>query len=78
MPKQYMTRNYPQTGSGQRHMQRDINELASEGWVVASTQVSSEGYAAGKTCCLGCLFLPLALLGRKPNSIQVMFERETA
>jgi len=54
----------------------EIDKLANEGWEVKSKEVSSQGWDAGATCCLGCLFLPLALLGKKSNIITVIMERE--
>jgi len=62
----------------ERAMQRGIKKEAKKGWEVASTEVVSEGYAAGKTCCLGCLFFPLALLGRKGNRYKVQYRKEVA
>lgn len=53
-----------------------INELAAQGWVMKSNTVLPQGYDFGRTCCLGCLFLPLALLGRNKNLIQVVMERD--
>jgi hypothetical protein len=45
------------------------------GWEVQDTQVLNEGYSASKTCCLGALFLPLALLGKKKDHFKVTFRR---
>jgi len=39
-------------------------------------RVTQQGWSATKTCLLGCLFLPLALLGKKDNVIAVIMERE--
>ena len=39
-----------------------IRKLMTEGWKVVTTHSQAQGYDAGKTCCMGCLFLPLALL----------------
>jgi hypothetical protein len=61
---------------------RAISKAVSDGWVVDSFQVHDmrQGWACWKTCCLGLLFLPLALLGRKPDEYEyiVTFSRETA
>ncbi len=75
MAKEYKTLTFEDTASGRRKMARVINELAEEGWVLKSKEVSSQGWSAGTTCCLGCLFFPLALLGKKKNLILVTMER---
>ncbi|OGM14385.1 hypothetical protein A3D84_04160 [Candidatus Woesebacteria bacterium RIFCSPHIGHO2_02_FULL_42_20] len=53
-----------------------MDELANTGWEVKSKEVTQQGWDFYKTCCLGALFLPLALLGKKENVIQVIMERE--
>jgi hypothetical protein len=57
-------------------MQNGIKAMQNKGWTVVNTQVVPQGYGFLKTCCLGCLFLPLALLGRKPEKYQVTYQRE--
>ena len=52
--------------------------MATQGWKVHSKETAQQGYSGGKTCCLGVIFLPLALLGKKNNIITVIFERDTA
>lgn len=52
-----------------------IKKLLSEGWTVKTTNSQAQGYKAGKTCCLGCLFLPLALLGRKKDVVEYVLEK---
>jgi hypothetical protein len=60
-----------------RHeMDRGIKQMQKDGWSVVTVDVVPQGYGFLKTCCLGCLFLPLALLGRKPEKFQVMYRRE--
>lgn len=56
-------------------MARGIRKMEKRGWEVVSTEAVEQGYGAFKTCCLGCLFLPLALLGRKPAVYKVQFRR---
>jgi hypothetical protein len=56
-------------------MTKGINKWQKAGWTVVSTEVVPQGFGAAKTCCLGCLFLPLALLGRKPEQYKVMYQR---
>ena len=57
-------------------MAEDIETLGNEGWEIHSKEVVQQGFSFGKTCCLGCIFLPLALLGKKDNTIHVIFQRE--
>ena len=56
-------------------MAKGIKNLESQGWRVSSTTELQQGWDAGNTCCLGCLFLPLALLGKKDSHFQVTFEK---
>lgn len=64
------------TVSGRTQMAADIDRLSNDRWEIKSKDVSKQGFDAGKTCCLGALFLPLALLGKKDNIITVIMERE--
>ena len=65
------TKTYTSAGA----MKRGIRKMSARGWKVVSTAVDSRGYGCGKTVLYGCLFLPLALLGKKPNRYLVTFER---
>lgn len=58
-----------------RAMQRGIKKMEGQGWEVMSTEAVEQGYSGCKTCCLGCLFFPLALLGRKPEQYKVQYRR---
>ena len=77
MAKEYRTLVFEDNVNGRREMARAIDHMASEGWEIKSKEVSSQGWDASSTCCLGCLFLPLALLGKKDNIITVILERES-
>ncbi len=74
--KEYKTLHFQDTSSGRSKMSKEIDSLSLEGWQIKSKEVSNEGWDMGKTCCLGILFLPLALLGRKNNTITVIMERD--
>jgi hypothetical protein len=76
MAKEYKTLVFEDTADGRRNMGVEIDKLAGDGWEIKSKEVSQQGWDAGKTCCLGALFLPLALLGKKHNVITVIMERE--
>ncbi len=76
MAKEYKTLVFPDTMQGRKHMAAEIDHLSAEGWEVKSKEVTQQGWSATKTCLLGCLFLPLALLGKKDNVITVIMERE--
>lgn len=45
------------------------------GYRVVSVQTVDRGWSLIKTGCLGLIFLPLALLGKKKPLIQVTFQR---
>ena len=75
MAKEYKTLTYQDTPAGRNKMAKEIDSFAREGWTIKSKDVAPQGYDAGSTCCLGCLFLPLALLGKKNNLITVILER---
>ncbi len=64
------------TYRSEKEMQKDIRNKESKGWKVLGVQRVSQGYAAGRTCCLGLLFLPLALLGKKSDVFQVTYQFE--
>ncbi len=76
MAKEYKTLVYQDSIKGREKMAGDIDALAKIGWELKSKEVSGQGFDAGKTCCLGTVFLPLALLGKKDNIITVIMERE--
>jgi hypothetical protein len=76
MAKEYKTLVFHDTETGRRKMASDIDALANDGWEIVSKEVSQQGWSAGKTCLLGCLFLPLALLGKKDAVITVIMCRE--
>lgn len=71
-----MTETQVEIYNNQSAMKRGIKSMQKHGWTVIGTQAIPQGYGAFKTCCLGILFLPLALLGRKPEKYQVTFQRE--
>ena len=56
-------------------MQKGIKKEQKRGWTVVSTEAVDEGYSGCKTCLFGCLFLPLALLGKKPQTWKVTYQR---
>lgn len=56
-------------------MKRGMERMQRHGWEVVSTETTNEGYSCLKTAVLGCLFLPLALLGKKPQRYKVVYRR---
>lgn len=76
MAKEYQTLTFADTAVGRREMGEQIDQLANTGWEMKSKEVTQQGWDFGKTACLGCIFFPLALLGKKENVIQVIMERE--
>jgi len=59
----------------ERSMKRGIAKEQKRGWEVVSTEAVEQGYGCLKTGCMGCLFLPLALLGKKPSRYKVQYRR---
>lgn len=76
MAKEYKTIVFEDSHQGRQEMAKEIDLLANDGWELKSKEVTQQGWDFGKTCCLGFLFFPLALLGKKSNVIQVIMERE--
>lgn len=74
--KVFKTLTFEDTPAGRKKMDKELSEWTKLGWKVKSKETSQQGYDAGKTCCLGCIFLPLALLGKKKNQITVHLEAE--
>lgn len=76
MAKEYKTLTFEDSAMGRADMGRQIDFLANDGWEMKSKEVTQQGWDTGKTACLGCIFPPLALLGKKTNVIQIVMERE--
>lgn len=76
MAKEYKTLVFKDNEEGRKEMAEAIDKLANESWEIKSKEVSSQGWSGSKTCCLGVIFLPLALLGKKSNIITVIMERD--
>ena len=75
MAKEYKTLTFEDTLQGRTDMAKQIDFLSNQGWELKSKKISQQGWDASKTACLGCLFFPLALLGKKNNIITVIMER---
>ena len=76
MAKEYKTLTFKDTAKGRKNMGEQVDLLANDGWEMKSREITQQGWSLGKTATLGVVFLPLALLGKKPNVIQVIMERE--
>ena len=61
--------------TSRKRMQKGVAKMQKRGWEVVNTEVDPQGFSGCKTCLFGCLFLPLALLGRKPNHYKVTYRR---
>lgn len=57
-------------------MQRDVPQQAQNRWMVQSSEAVNQGWGCAKTGCLGIIFLPLALLGRRKPLHKVVYVRE--
>lgn len=62
--------------SGDKKDKQNLEQLLSEGWKVKTSTNQSQGYGFFKTCCLGIIFLPLALLGKKKDIMEYVLEKE--
>lgn len=60
----------------QKEMDKGITSMQNDGWEVVHTEVVKGDHTFFKTCCLGCLFLPLALLGKSKDTYKVQFRRK--
>lgn len=78
MSKEYKTLTYDDDFNGRTRMGQDLDNYSRDGWTIKSKETTQQGWALGKTCCLGIIFLPLALLGKKKNILQVILEREVS
>ncbi len=76
MANEYKTLIFNDDAKGRLEMAESIDELSGDGWTLKSREVTPQNWSFGKTCCLGCIFLPLALLGKKKNIITVIMERK--
>jgi len=59
----------------QRAMEKGNRKMVKSGWVVETVTPVEQGYGCLKTGCLGLLFFPLALLGKKPTGYLVSYVR---
>lgn len=57
-------------------MNNGIANMQASGWEVLETETLSGNYGCAKTACFGCLFLPLALLGKKSDQFKVVYKRK--
>jgi len=71
-----MTSTLVKTYHSDRAMRSDIKRMERKGWSVSSVQRVGQGWGVAKTAVLGLVFLPLALLGKKRDIIQVVYRRE--
>lgn len=67
---------FEDTFKGRKEMAEAIDKLSNQGWELESKETTSQGWGFSKTCCLGCIFWPLALLGKKSNIISIILKRE--
>lgn len=57
-------------------MQAGIEQMQREGWEVVNTETISQGWDCFSTCLLGCIFIPLSLLGRKSPKYKVHYRKK--
>ncbi len=59
----------------EQRMQDGIKGMEKKGWRVIGTEETDEGWNPATTCCLGLIFLPLALLGKNSKRYKVTYQR---
>lgn len=64
--------------NNEKAMVRGIRKMESFGWVVASSEALPSSHGCFKTGCLAIIFLPLALLGKKPTRYKVLYRIRVA
>ncbi len=57
-----------------RQLEKGLRYAERQGWSVVSAVPVDQGYGCLKTGCLGLIFFPLALLGKKKGETIVTFE----
>lgn len=73
-----MYETYTMFYDNERAMRWGIANMQKQGWEVVSVKATDQGWSCLKTGCLGCLFLPLALLGKKEPHYDVRCRRKLA
>jgi len=63
------------TFTSEHKMNAGIRKMEHKGWTVVGTESLEGQYGCLKTTTLGCLFLPLALLGKGKPTHQVTFQK---
>ena len=69
--KQQATRSYATEGK----FEAGNEEMREQGWKLTHQTSHKDQYNVGKGCCLGVIFLPLALFGRGKSSIIATYEK---
>lgn len=72
MPKKRTT---VQVYKNVKKARKGIQAMERKGWEVTKIEEIGQGYAVVKTIALGLIFLPAALLGKKPKKYQVTYTR---
>jgi hypothetical protein len=71
-----MIKTKVETYHSESEMRREIAKHERNGFTVASVTRNGQGYSLVKTAALGLVFLPLALLGKKKDVFQVIYQYE--
>lgn len=62
---------------GNKKDQKRLEEMLSAGWEIKESKHVDADYKFGKTCCLGFIFLPLALLGKGKGYTEYVLTQKT-
>lgn len=78
MPAEYKTLRFPRTQAGWKEKDRVVNELAVQGWRVASESIAPGQLKGEKACCLASICLPLGFMaGQTPGAVVVTLVRDS-
>lgn len=60
---------------GNFYDEQKLKKYLRQGWKIKSSTTLSGGWDPFKTCLFGCLFFPLALLGKKADTVEYILEK---
>ena len=78
MPPEYKTLRFPKTNRGWQEKDWAVNQMAAQGWRVASESMVQGTFKGDKACCLASICLPLGFTaGQTPGLIVVTLVRDS-
>lgn len=78
MAPEYKTLRFPRTTTGWRNKDKAVNQMAAQGWRVASESIAQGKFKGDTACCLASLCLPLGFsAGQTPGIIVVTLVQDS-